>query len=104
MSAERISAIPGLEVVIPQGAMYLMVGIKINDFKDIKSDLDFTEKLVSEESVLCLPGSVSKSTTVVTYLQCFRFPNYFRIVFTAPKEQLETAYARLRAFCERHHI
>jgi tyrosine aminotransferase len=89
-TAEKVSQIPGLRVVIPQGAMYMMVGIDRTQFKDISSDLEFTEKLVQEQSVLCLPG------------QCFKYPNYFRIVFTSPQDKLKVAYERLAEFCANH--
>jgi len=70
--------------------MYMMIGLDIPTFRDISSDIDFSEKLVAEESVLILPG------------QCFQFPNYFRIVITSPEEKLEEAYTRIDAFCRRH--
>lgn len=86
-----LSKVPGLKVVTPQGAMYIMCGIDIDKFDDsIEDDIKFTEKLVEEESVLALPG------------QCFKYPSYFRIVFTAPKQKLEEAYQRIASFCERH--
>lgn len=60
-------------------------------FDGFSSDLDFVEKLVQEESVLCLPG------------QCFRCDGPFlRIVFSSPIEKLSEAYQRMRVFCERH--
>jgi tyrosine aminotransferase len=59
ISKELLSGISGLKVVIPQGAMYMMVGIDVSKFRDIKNDLEFTEKLLTEESVVCLPGQVS---------------------------------------------
>lgn len=89
-SAKVLGEIQGLKIVVPQGAMYMMVGIDINQFKDIHNDIEFTEKLLSEESVMCLPG------------QCFKYPNYFRVVFTPPIPKLEEAYARIKQFCERH--
>ncbi|KAI9209816.1 pyridoxal phosphate-dependent transferase [Polychytrium aggregatum] len=93
VSKELLSNIPGLVPVFPQGAMYLMVEIQLDQFRDITSDLDFVEKLAGEESVLCLPG------------KCFRCPKPFiRIVFTPPKDQLAIAYQRIREFCKRHHI
>eukprot|EP00999_Lentomonas_sp_LEN2_P002718 NODE_591_length_1341_cov_89.591433_g552_i0.p1 GENE.NODE_591_length_1341_cov_89.591433_g552_i0~~NODE_591_length_1341_cov_89.591433_g552_i0.p1 ORF type:complete len:411 (-),score=82.04 NODE_591_length_1341_cov_89.591433_g552_i0:60-1292(-) len=87
---KRISDIKGLRPVKPAGAMYIMVGLDLDYFKDISNDADFCEKLVAEESVFCLPG------------QCFQFPNYFRIVFTPPMDQLEIAYERLQNFCVAH--
>ncbi|CAO3667082.1 unnamed protein product [Umbelopsis vinacea] len=92
ISTEGISKIPGLTAVIPQGAMYMMVGVNISEFKDIADDVDFTQKLVAEENVLCLPG------------QCFGYPNFFRIVITPPADRLEEAYSRMKDFCARHHI
>ncbi|CAJ0764005.1 24078_t:CDS:2, partial [Entrophospora sp. SA101] len=91
LSAEILAKIPGLNVIIPEGAMYIMFGINFNQFKDFKNDVDFTEKLVQEESVLCLPGT------------CFNYPNYIRIVITAPPEKLREAYTRIKEFCDRHH-
>jgi len=91
LSAEILAKIPGLNVIIPEGAMYIMFGINFNQFKDFKNDVDFTEKLVQEESVLCLPGT------------CFNYPNYIRIVITAPPEKLRESYTRIKEFCDRHH-
>lgn len=59
-TCERLSKVPGLKVIVPGGAMYVMVGIEKDKFKDIKDDADFCSKLVQEESVLCLPGKVKK--------------------------------------------
>jgi tyrosine aminotransferase len=87
---DRLSCIEGLQVIVPQGAMYVMVGI--NSGFDLKNDMEFCEKLLSEESVFCLPG------------QCFDIPNYFRVVFCAPHEILEEACDRLKEFCARHRI
>lgn len=89
-SAQRLSKIPGLRVVVPRGAMYLMVGIDLEYFSDFADDVDFTRKLIVEESVMVLPG------------QCFGIPNFFRIVFCPPHEILEEAYDRIEGFCDRH--
>lgn len=37
---------------------YFKVGIDISKLDGIVDDLDFTEKLISEQSVFCLPGKV----------------------------------------------
>ncbi|TPX60911.1 tyrosine transaminase [Powellomyces hirtus] len=93
ISKKLLSNIPGLHPVFPQGAMYLMIEIDTAQFKDIKDDVVFVEKLAEEESVLCLPG------------QCFRTEGSFvRIVFTPPVEKLDIAYTRIREFAARHHI
>lgn len=70
LSVDALTAIPGLHVVIPQGAMYVMVGVNIEEFKDIKNDVEFSEKLLKEESVMVLPG------------ECFHYPNYGKRIFS----------------------
>ncbi|EME26768.1 tyrosine aminotransferase isoform 2 [Galdieria sulphuraria] len=89
-SYERLSHMNGLEPVMPQGSMYIMVGIQIEKSRDIKNDIDFCQKLLNEESVFVLPG------------QCFGASNYFRIVFCAPMDKLAEAYNRMSDFCRRH--
>lgn len=55
---QALRKIPGLKVVIPQGAMYVMVRIDTEKLGDIEDDLDFTQKLLDEEAVFILPGQV----------------------------------------------
>ncbi|KAI8978001.1 tyrosine aminotransferase [Pilobolus umbonatus] len=90
LSMKEVSKIHGLKPVQPQGAMYMMVGIELGKFKDIKSDVDFSSKLLAEENVVCLPG------------ECFKYPNYVRFVITPTKEQLKEAYKRIAIFCNNH--
>ncbi|KAG0342332.1 hypothetical protein BG000_005392 [Podila horticola] len=92
LSTDILSKVPGLKVIVPQGAMYVMISINVAEFKDIPNDIIFTEKLLGEESVMCLPGSV------------FQCPNFIRIVFTSPPEVLEDAYKRMAEFCARHLV
>jgi len=87
---KRLQPIPGLKVVVPQGAMYFMVEIEIEKFTDIKDDEDFAQKLLSEELVFVLPGA------------CFQAPNFFRVVTCAPQKMLSDACDRIAAFCARH--
>lgn len=89
-TSEALSGIPGLRVVKPQGAMYVMVGIEVAHFTDIVDDVEFAQKLVAEENVLVLPGAA------------FAIPNFVRIVFCAPKEKLSEAFERMAGFCKRH--
>jgi hypothetical protein len=44
------------------------MGIEVEKFEDIKDDVDFTQKLLAEECVLVLPGTI------------FQIPNYVRLV------------------------
>ncbi|MED6261465.1 hypothetical protein ATANTOWER_005580, partial [Ataeniobius toweri] len=84
----ELSSVPGLNPVMPSGAMYLMVGIEMDHFPDFKNDVDFTERLVTEQSVFCLPASA------------FEYPNFFRIVVTVPEVLMEEACVRIREFCQ----
>ncbi len=91
-TVEQLSAVPGLKVVVPRGAMYVMFGIDVSRFADIADDVAFCEALVAEENVVCLPG------------QCFGIPNFVRVVFTSPQDKLAEAYARIASFCARHAV
>lgn len=59
MAYEALRRTPGLRPVMPQGAMYMMIQIKMSLFPQFKSELQFVERLMSEQSVFCLPGKVS---------------------------------------------
>lgn len=79
-----------LDVVRPQGAMYLMIEIDPAKFKDIKDETEFAQKLLTEELVFVLPGT------------CFRAPRFVRVVTTPPKNMLKVATDRIADFCSRH--
>jgi tyrosine aminotransferase len=94
LTVARIEKAPGLTVRSPKGAMYCMVGIDVKRFSEstngaIHDDITFAQALLREESVVVLPG------------QCFRSPNYFRIVFCPSIDKLEDAYKRIAEFCTR---
>ncbi|KAL0274295.1 UNVERIFIED_CONTAM: hypothetical protein PYX00_006753 [Menopon gallinae] len=91
MAYKMLSEIPGLTPIMPQGAMYIMIGIDMTVFPDIENDIAFVEQMVTEESVFCLPG------------KCFDYPNYVRIIITPPEEMLREACERIAQFCERHY-
>ncbi|KAJ1815156.1 hypothetical protein LPJ75_002470, partial [Coemansia sp. RSA 2598] len=86
----ELAKAPGLEVIKPQGAMYVMVKLDLGSFKDISDDADFCHKLKWEESVEILPG------------ECFAYPGTVRLVITPPQDKLHAAASRIAAFCERH--
>ncbi|XP_041376310.1 tyrosine aminotransferase-like [Gigantopelta aegis] len=89
---ESLSRVQGLFPVMPQGAMYMMVGYEKERFPDIKDDVDFTEKLVKEQSVFCLPS------------KCFQYANFFRIVLTVPSDKVVEACERIKEFCSSHYV
>jgi tyrosine aminotransferase len=87
---ECLAGTPGLSLLRPQGALYMMVGWQVDRF-GFDDDIQICERLISEESVLCLPGTI------------FGMKNYIRIVYCAPPEMIEEATGRIKAFCARHY-
>jgi len=87
----RLSKIEGLKVVKPGGAIYMMFGIEVEQFKEIADDVEFSKKLLMEEMVFVLPGKI------------FRCDNFIRLVICPPMEKLSEACDRIEAFCKRHH-
>ena len=87
LAFRKLRKTPGLIPIMPRGAMYMMVKMDMERFPQFTSDLDFIEKLVSEESVYCLPG------------KCFNYPGYMRLVLTLPANLLEEALDRINEFC-----
>lgn len=51
-----LSTIRGLEPIRAQAAMYMMVRIHLDEFKDIEDDIDFCKKLLAEECTLTFPA------------------------------------------------
>ncbi|CAL8374387.1 unnamed protein product [Arctogadus glacialis] len=89
---KELSTVPGLTPIMPSGAMYIMVGIDIDHFPGMKNDVEFTELLVTEQSVFCLPTTA------------FDYPNFFRIVVTVPEQLMVEACGRIRLFCQQHYL
>ena len=75
---------------MPDGAMYMMVGLDRKAFPEFANCLKIVEGMVREQSVFCLPG------------KCFGINDFFRVVLTVPKENLETACDRIEQFCKDH--
>jgi len=88
----ELAKIPGLSPILPHGAMYAMVRVEVSEFKDLADEVEFAQKLLSEEFVFVLPGRV------------FGLENYFRVVTCPPISQLTIACNRIRDFCARHHL
>ncbi|KAJ1935949.1 hypothetical protein FBU59_005217, partial [Linderina macrospora] len=86
----ELNKIDGLEVISPQGAMYIMVRLALDKFDGIADDADFCHQLKWEENVELLPG------------ECFSYPGTVRLVITPPKDILKAATERIAAFCARH--
>jgi tyrosine aminotransferase len=89
---EYFKGTPAITPVVPQGAMYAMIGINMECFNpdDIADDAVFASKLLQEENLFVLPG------------KCFNSDNYVRLVMCCPAEMLQDACDRIKAFCTRH--
>ncbi|EGC36283.1 hypothetical protein DICPUDRAFT_32147 [Dictyostelium purpureum] len=90
LTIDMLSKAHGLKPVPSSGTMYQMIEIDVNAFEDIADDNEFVGKLLSEQSVFLLQGSV------------FQIPNFFRVVFCAPVDKLTEAYERIIEFCQIH--
>jgi tyrosine aminotransferase len=99
----RVQRIPGLSVVVPQGAMYVMLRLLPHAFPAFPltigegiadgdaDDVAFAQALLAQENVVLLPGHV------------FGVRSFVRLVLCAPMTVLEDAMDRLEAFCIRHY-
>eukprot|EP01103_Thecamoeba_quadrilineata_P019761 TRINITY_DN8159_c0_g1_i1.p1 TRINITY_DN8159_c0_g1~~TRINITY_DN8159_c0_g1_i1.p1 ORF type:complete len:447 (+),score=45.42 TRINITY_DN8159_c0_g1_i1:95-1342(+) len=87
-----LKELPGLVPIRPNGAMYMMVKIELGQFEDITGDIDFSQKLLREECVFVLPGSI------------FHLDNFIRIFLCPPLDVLTTACDRIQQFCNRHRL
>ncbi|KAL7742641.1 hypothetical protein ACLKA6_002007 [Drosophila palustris] len=91
LAYKLLNKVPGLNPIMPSGAMYMMIGIRIECFPDFKDDTHFVQELVNKQSVFCLPGS------------CFEYSGYVRIVLTVPATMIEEACIRITEFCETYY-
>ncbi|RNE96177.1 tyrosine aminotransferase [Trypanosoma conorhini] len=87
---EHLAHCFGVVPTMPQGAMYIFSKIELEKFKDIKTDVEFFEKLLEEENVQVLPGSI------------FNLPGFMRVTTTRPVSVYREAVERIKAFCQRH--
>lgn len=86
-----LKKIVGLKPILPRGSMYMMIEIELEKFPQFANCEEFTEGLISEQSVLLFPSS-----------PCFNFPGFMRIVLTVPIEMIEEACERIDEFCKKH--
>lgn len=56
----------GLTYAKPEGAMYMLLGFDMSSFKGFQDDVSLSELLIEEESVICLPGSVASSCSIIS--------------------------------------
>jgi hypothetical protein len=80
-----------LSPVQTHGAMYMMVSLDMKCFPEYKTELEFVQGLIAEESVYCLPGTA------------FSYPGAIRIVLTNEQHHMAEACSRIAEFCNRHY-
>ena len=84
--------IEALTPIKARGALYIMVKINLNQLKGIKNDIDFANKLVREQGILVLPGTI------------FGMPNYFRCVICPPSHVISEIGKRIKQFCDKYSV
>lgn len=87
-----LNGVPGINPIMPRGAMYLMFGIDFKHFPKMTSSIDFMRALANEQSVFVFPS------------ECFNLEGFVRLCITAPEETLIEASVRIREFCEKHFV
>ncbi|CAK9303420.1 unnamed protein product [Gordionus sp. m RMFG-2023] len=84
--------VPGINPIIPQGSMFMMVHISLNCFPEFKSECEIVERLIQEESVFPFPSSI------------FGIDDFLRISLIIPKDKAIVAAERMSEFFKNHYI
>lgn len=88
--AQELKRCHGLSCSEPQGALYIMVKVHLDQFEDFADDVAFYTALEDEENIQVVPG---------TYLFV---PGFFRVCITRDSSVIKEVMERLPGFCERH--
>ncbi|KAG5490113.1 hypothetical protein JKF63_00232 [Porcisia hertigi] len=80
----------GISFDPPRASMFVMLKIDFDVFKDIRTDMEFYEKLLDEENVQVLPGEI------------FGMGGFVRATISRPAPIINEAVDRIIEFCERH--
>lgn len=91
MLFENLKNVPGLKPIMTKGAIYMLLGVELEKFKDMKSATEFMRKLAEEESVFCFPS------------ECFNFPGFLRVVLSTSEEIINEISKRIIEFASRHY-
>jgi alanine-synthesizing transaminase len=87
LAYELLSAIPGVSVVKPQGALYMFPRLDPKMYP-ITNDQDFAYELLAEEKVLIVQGTGFN----------WAAPDHFRVVFLPNSDDLNEAFGRIERF------
>lgn len=87
---DAVEGCPGISVMKAKGAMYAVLVLQFDMFRDIKTSKDFAVKLYEEENVNTLPGALFGDDT------------FIRLVSLADGEYFKEFGIRLKEFVNRH--
>ncbi len=93
VATDILAHVPGITPVRTYGTMYLTVLIDLEHFDKFKSDVDFAQNLICEQSLYCFPGSmyyVDKDGGK---------PAFIRLVLSHSCDIILNACRRLEEFC-----
>lgn len=91
MLYENLKDVPGLKPIMAKGAIYMLLGIQLDKFKDLKTSVAFMRRLAEEESILFFPS------------ECFNYPNFLRVVLSTSEETIKEISKRITEFSKRHY-
>ena len=87
----KLQGVRGVEPIKANAAMYMMIRIHPQEFKDIADDVEFAQKLIKEQCVMVIPSD------------CFLAKNFFRIIICTSVETMEDFGNRIVDFCKDHY-
>ena len=85
----QLMTIPGFAVNVPDGAFYVLPNISAYLTRVVQTDVEFAEKLLEEEFVAVVPGSV------------FGAPGHIRMSYASSLEDIIEGIQRLKSFVGR---
>ena len=89
---KRLNKISGISLYNTKGALYLSIFLDFKKFRDIDNSQTFALKLLEEENVNVLPGSL------------FYKDNMIRLVILCSDEDIEEFTQRFKEFCARYSV
>jgi len=87
---ERLRAIPGVRIAVPQGAFYAYPNVSVAFHKGISSSLQFSERLLAEAHVAVVPG------------EAFGTAEHIRISYATSMHELRRGLERIDSFVRQY--
>jgi len=88
---ERLSSIKGIVPIKSSAAMYMMVRVELDQFRDMADDIEFCKKLLAEQNCMTFPST------------CFFAKGFLRVIVCTKPEVLQEFGDRLQEFCAAHY-